>query len=206
MKPNKKINTHKLTGIAMLSAVAFVLQFLEFSIPIVPSFLKFDFSDLPELIGAFAYGPVAGIMIAFFKNLIHLPFSSSMYIGELSNFILGATFAGVAGLVYKKHKNKKGAVAASISGAAAMALICVPINNFIIYPLYYSDLNFSEEAILGMYQLILPSVKSIFEALLIFNLPFTLIKGLLCALIDFPIYKPLSKVLKFKKSKRKQNV
>ena len=79
----------RLTGIAMLSAVAFALQFLEFPIPIMPAFIKLDFSDLPELLAAFAYGPLAGVAVAAIKNLIHLPLSSSMYVGELSNFLLG---------------------------------------------------------------------------------------------------------------------
>lgn len=71
----------RLTGIAMLSAVAFALQFLEFPIPIMPAFIKLDFSDLPELLAAFAYGPLAGVAVAGIKNLIHLPLSSSMYVG-----------------------------------------------------------------------------------------------------------------------------
>jgi len=59
---NKKIRL--IAGCGMLTAAAVVLQYLEFPIPIMPGFIKLDFSDLPELIGAFAYGPVAGIIIA----------------------------------------------------------------------------------------------------------------------------------------------
>lgn len=192
----KKKNIHKLTGIAMLVAVAFVLQFIEVSIPIMPSFIKLDFSDLPEIIGAFVYGPVAGIAIAFFKNLLHLTVSSSMYIGELSNFILGATFAGVAGLIFKKNNSAKFAIIGGVVGSIAMAIVSVPCNYFIIYPLYYSVLGFPEAAVLQMYQLILPSVKNIFEALLIFNVPFTFIKGAICCAVAVPIQKPLSKLAK----------
>lgn len=100
----------RLTGIAMLSAVAFALQFLEFPIPIMPAFIKLDFSDLPELLAAFAYGPLAGVAVAGIKNLIHLPLSSSMYVGELSNFLLGAVLSVAAGAIYKKHKTKRGAL------------------------------------------------------------------------------------------------
>lgn len=193
---NKTVRT--LTGSAMLTAVAFALQFIELSIPIMPSFIKLDFSDLPALIGSFAYGPVAGVIIQLLKNLIHMPFGSSMFIGELSNFIHGAAFVLVAGLVYKYHKTKKGAVIAGVSGALAMAAICLPLNYFVIYPLYYSVLGLPEEAVLGMYQLILPSVGSILEALAIFNIPFTFIKALICALVSMLIYKPLSPLLKGK--------
>ena len=118
---NKRFNTRVLVGTAMLSAVAFVLQYIEISIPIMPAFIKFDFSDLPALIGAFAYGPVAGIMIEFIKNLIHCAFSQSATVGELSNFILGAVFAGTAGLVYKCKKNKKTAPLSSLSKTISAA-------------------------------------------------------------------------------------
>lgn len=204
MTANKKSNqptaksagtARRLTGIAMLSAVAFALQFLEFPIPVMPAFIKLDFSDLPELLAAFAYGPLAGVAVAAVKNLIHLPLSSSMYVGELSNFLLGAVLSVTAGAVYKKHKTKKGALLAAGLAALLMGLVSVPVNYWIIYPLYYSVLGFPEAAVLDMYQAILPATKSILQALVIFNLPFTAAKGLLCAALCAGIYKPLSPLL-----------
>ncbi len=193
---NKKVRM--ITGTAMLTAVAVALQYIEISIPIMPNFIKLDFSDLPELIGAFAYGPLAGVLIAFLKNLIHLAVSQSGFVGELSNFLLGAAFALTAGLIYKKKKTKKNALVAGVAGAVAMAAVSLPINYFIIYPLYYSILGFPEEAILQMYQLLLPSVKSIFQALIIFNVPFTFVKALISAVVTMIIYKPISPLLKGK--------
>ena len=89
----------RLTGIAMLSAVAFALQFLEFPIPIMPAFIKLDFSDLPALLGAFALGPVYGVVISFMKNLLHIVIkgTSTACVGELCNFMLGAVFSAVGG-------------------------------------------------------------------------------------------------------------
>lgn len=190
---NKKVRT--ITGCGMLTAAAIVLQYLEFPIPIMPSFIKLDFSDLPELIGAFAYGPVAGIIIALAKNIIHMAVSQSGFIGELANFIFGAVFAGVAGFVYKKNKTKRAALVGGALGALAMAIVCIPVNYFIIYPLYYNVLGFPQEAVLGMYQALIPSIKSIFQSLLIFNFPFTLVKGLISVGISMLIYKPLSPLL-----------
>ena len=57
-----KFNTRVLTGTAMLAAVATVLMYMEFPIPIMPAFIKLDVSELPALIASFAYGPVAGIV------------------------------------------------------------------------------------------------------------------------------------------------
>ncbi len=194
----KKLNTRLIAGCGMLTAVAVALQYIEIPIPIMPSFIKLDFSDLPELIGAFAYGPLAGVLIALIKNLIHMAVSQSGFVGELSNFILGATFALVAGLIYKKKKSRAGALIGGVCGALAMAVVSVPSNYFIIYPMYYSILGFPEEAVLGMYQVLLPSVKNILQALLIFNVPFTFVKALICAIVTMPIYKPLRPLLKGK--------
>ena len=194
-KQSNKIST--VTGTAMLTAVAVGLQYIEISIPIMPSFIKLDFSDLPELIGAFAYGPLAGVLIALLKNLIHMAVSQSGFVGELSNFLLGASFSLVAGLIYKHKKGE--AMIASVAASLVMALISVPFNYFVIYPLYYNVLGFPQAAVLQMYQIILPKTKSILQALLIFNLPFTFVKGLVVSIITMIIYKPLSPILKGKK-------
>ena len=193
MSKTKQEKTRLIAGCGMLTAAAAVLQFIEISIPFIPSFIKLDFSDLPELIGAFAYGPVAGIIIALIKNIIHLAFSQSGYIGELSNFILGATFAGVAGIIYKGNKTMKGALVGGVVGAVCMALLSFPSNLYIVYPFYYNFMP--KEAVLSAYQLIVPSMKSIEQSLLVFNLPFTLIKGIFCVVISMLIYKPLSPLL-----------
>lgn len=189
----KNSKTRIIAGCGVLTAAAFVLQYLEIPIPFIPSFIKLDFSDLPELIGAFAYGPVAGIVIALVKNLIHIPFGSSSGVGELANFLLGAVFAGVAGLIYKKNKTMKGALVGGIAGALCMAVICFPLNLFVVYPVYYNFVP--KEVILQAYQAIVPSMKSIEQSLLVFNVPFTFIKGILCVIISMLIYKPLSPLL-----------
>ena len=133
-KETKKISTRVMVGTGMLAAVACVLQYLEFPIPLMPPFIKFDFSDLPALIGAFAYGPVTGILIELIKNLIHCAVSQSATVGELSNFILGASFALTAGLIYKHKKSKKNALIGGLAGALVMGLVSVPSNYFVVYP------------------------------------------------------------------------
>lgn len=184
-----------ITVTAMLSAISFVLMYFEFTIPIMPAFIKFDFSDLPALIGTFAYGPLCGVIVCLIKNLLHLMDSNSMLVGELSNFILGAAFVIPAGLIYKFKKTKKSALIGGITGAVFMGVFCVFSNYFIVYPVYY-QVAMPEEAILGMYQAILPSMKSILQSLIVFNLPFTVVKGLISVAITMLVYKPLSPILK----------
>lgn len=190
---SEKTNVTKLAIIAMLAAVAVVLQYLEFAVPLVPSFLKMDLSDIPELIGAFIIGPFGGVLICLVKNLVHLLVSQSGFVGELSNFILGAVFSLVAGFIYRHRKTKGIALAACLAATAAMALVSLPTNYYIIYPIY-AKLFGGMQTILGLYQAILPWADTLWKALLIFNVPFTLVKGLLCVLVTMLIYKPLSRL------------
>lgn len=183
------------TGI--LSALAFVLQLIEFPVPmLVPAFIKFDFSDLPALVGSFAMGPVCGILIELIKNILHSLVSQSFGVGEISNFLLGATFVGVAGLIYKLNKTKKGAVIGSLVGAVAMVLASLPFNAFVVYPVYYNFMP--KETIFAAYQAIIPSMKSVEQSLLVFNVPFTFVKGMIDVIITFLIYKHISPILKGK--------
>lgn len=197
----QKRKTHHLAVAAMLTAIAFVLQFVEFSIPIMPVFVKLDISDLPALLGTFSLGPVYGVAIQLVKNILHIPFGTSAGVGELSNFLLGAVFVGVAGLFYKRHKTRKNALIGSIVGAVAMALVCLPINYFLVYPAYVVVYGLPLDAIVGMYEAILGSVahvptdNALLNCLLVFNVPFTLFKGALDVLLCFLIYKPLSPLL-----------
>lgn len=192
---NTKNNVRTIAVTGMLSAVAVVLMYLEIPIPIMPGFIKFDFSDLPALLGAYALGPVAGIIICLIKNVVHLAASQSMLVGELSNFILGSVFVFTAGIVYKKKKSKTGALLGGLCGAMAMGVFSVFSNYLIVYPVYYK-LAMPEVVILSLYQAIIPSMKSIMQCLICFNLPFTIVKGLIDVGISMLIYKPLSPLLK----------
>ena len=190
------MSIRQLTITAMLSAVAFVLMGLDFSVPLMPSFIKMDLSDFPALLAAFTFGPVSGIFVCLIKNLLHLMQTSTGGVGELSNFLLGVCYVVPAGFIYKNHKTLKNAVIGALIGSVAMAAGSLFTNYFITYPVYYNFMP--KEAVLGMYREILPSVNSIFMCLLIFNVPFTLVKALLSSAVVFPLYKPLSPILKGK--------
>ena len=191
----KRINVRAVTMTGMLSAVAYVLMLLDFSIPIIPSFVKMDFSELPALIGAFAFGPVSGVAVCLVKNLLHLLVTSTGGVGELANFLLGAAFVFPAGLIYKRMNSRKGALIGSVVASAVMAAISLPINLYITYPFYTNFMPM--ESIIGAYQAIIPWVDSLTKALLIFNVPFNFVlKGLGNAFITFLIYKKISPLLK----------
>ncbi len=190
--------THRLAVAGMLSAVAFILMYVEFPIPaLIPAFIKLDVSDLPELLAAFALGPVWGVVVTLLKNVLFsiLHGTSSNYVGELCNFLLGSVFAFTAGLIYHRGKSRKSALIGALSGAVLMALISVPVNYFVVYPAYVVVYGMPMEAIIGMYQAINPAADGLMKCLVLFNLPFTLCKGLLDVALCFLVYKPLSPLL-----------
>ncbi len=195
----KKVNIRSITVCAIMSAISYILMIFEFPVSfLIPSFIQFDFSEIPALITSFSLGPVYGVIVCLVKNLLHLPFTKTSGVGELANFLLGAVFCFVAGLIYKNKKSRKTALIGCVFGSIAMAVISFPINLYITYPVYYKLLA-PMPAVLSAYRALLPSVKTISQALLIFNMPFTLTKGIIDSLICFLVYKKLSPILKPKK-------
>ena len=192
----KRTNTRKLTSIAMLSAVSTVLMFFSFNVPLMPSFIKMDLSELPALLAAFTFGPMSGVAVCFIKNLINVFFTTTGGVGEVSNFLLGSMFVAPAGFIYQKMRTKKGAVIASVIGAATMAGLSLITNYYIVYPVYTNIMPM--EVIIGAYSAINPNVTNLWQALLWFNVPFTFIKGMVSVVITMLIYKPLAPILRGK--------
>lgn len=188
-------NVRYITVTAMLSAVAYVLMFIDFPIPfLIPSFIQMDISELPALIAAFSMGPMSGVMVCLVKNLLHLFITSTGGVGELSNFLLGVMFVLPAGIIYDMKKNKKSARNGAIIGAILMGLVSIPVNYFLTYPIYYNFMP--ETVILEAYRAIIPSMKNILQCLICFNMPFTIVKGLCSVGITMLIYKHISPILK----------
>ena len=190
----KVTNVRYLTVVAMLSAISYILMFLDFSVPFMPGFIKMDLSELPALIGSFSMGPVCGVLVCLIKNVLHLTITSTGGVGEISNFILGASFVIPAGLIYKRSKTKKSAWIGSLLGAVCMGAFSIVSNYFFVYPVYYNFMP--EETVLAAYQAIIPSMDSILECLVCFNMPFTTVKGLCSVFITMLVYKSISPILR----------
>lgn len=194
MTKTKNQSARKVAVTAVLAAMSSALMFLDFSIPIMPSFIKLDFSELPALIASYALGPWYGVCVCLVKNLVNLLSTTTAGVGELSNFILGSVFVLLAGYIYKFKKNRTGALIGALAGAACMALISLFSNYYIVYPIYENFLPL--EAILGMYRAIYPGVKNLWHSLIVFNVPFTFVKGMLNTAIAFVVYKKISPIIK----------
>ena len=192
LQSDRKIRN--LVKIAMLSAVSFVLMLLSFPLAAVfPAFLRLDLSDLPALLGGFAIGPAAGILIELIKNILNILIKGTETggIGELSNFIVGCCFVVPASLIYLYHKNKNHAIGGLLAGTAVMTIGACFSNYYLIIPLY--------QKFMPLEQIIASSpVKAVTDVktLILFGIvPFNLFKSIILSAVTLLIYKKLSPVL-----------
>ena len=190
-----KFNVRYLTKVSMLTAIAVVLIYLEIPLPFFPPFLKIDLSDLPALLGGFALGPVAAIIIQLLKNVIHFVIKpdGTGGIGNLANFIVGCALVIPAALIYMKKKNLKRAIIGMAVGLVSMVVIGVFANYFILWPLYVNLMG--KEAILAMAQVANKNISDVGSYVIYAIAPFNALKGAIVCIITGFIYKPLSKIL-----------
>lgn len=191
---NRIITTRMLAMSAMLSAVSFVLAFFEFPVPLSPSFARIDLSDFPALIGAFAFGPVSGLLIELVKNVLQLLTSSTGGVGELANFIMGGSFVATAGLIYKFHKTKRTAWIACIISSVVMGIVAAITNYFILLPMFEQFMPL--DAVIASFGEFIPFIKTKLDVVLYNAFPFNLLKGLVIGIFTMLVYKHLSPILK----------
>lgn len=173
-----------------------MLMFIDMPLSfIAPSFMKLDLSDVPALIGGFAMGPVYGAGIQLVKNLLNVTKTSTMGVGELSNFIVGSTFVITASIIYKRRHNLKGAMIGLFFGVLAMSTLACLSNYFVIFPLY-GKIAIPMETIINMGRAINPQIDGLKAMILFSVLPFNLIKGSVNAIATLLLYKKISPILK----------
>ncbi len=193
----KRNSIRQLTIAAMMGAIAFILMFLSFPTPLSP-FAELDFSALPELIGGFVLGPIGALEIITVKILLKLVFqgTSSMYTGELQNFLLSVSYVLPAVICYKKIHTKRGAMIGIILGAITSIIAAIITNIYIIFPFYMHLYGMDWQAIIGMCSALIPAIHDI-PTLVIFSIvPFNLLSRTLTAVITVLVYKKLSVPLK----------
>lgn len=191
---NKKLNV--MVKVSILSVVAFLLMYFEIPLPIFPNFLQLDISDLPALIGAFALGPVQGILIELLKNILHGIFKGgTAFIGEFANFAVGGVMVYTAGIIYQKNRTKKTAIAGLILGSIFMSVVAGLLNLFILLPLYERILNFPIKAVVGLGTKINPKITDLNSFILWAIIPFNLLKGVIVSSLTMAVYKSVSPVI-----------
>lgn len=176
----RKMNIRMLTTVGLLSTLSYLLMLLNFPIPPFPSFLMIDFSDIPALIAAIIFGPLAGIMVELVKNILDFFMTGSptgVPVGHLANFVAGITFILPVYYVYKKFESKKGLTFALVAGTVFMAVMMSVLNYYIILPAYTLFLNAPAMSAPETKQMVISAI-----------LPFNIVKGILMAVIFMLIY------------------
>jgi len=194
------LGTRKVAMVGMFSAVAMVLMLFDFPLPFAPGFYKLDFSELPILIGAFAFGPAAGVMMEFIKILLKLLIkgTSTVFVGELANFVVGCSFILPASILYELRKSKKTAVIACVFGTLFMTVFGTAFNAVYLLPAFANLYGMSLENILAMGSAVNPLAKegSIVSFVAACVAPMNLIKGAAVSVVTLLVYKPLSPIIK----------
>lgn len=198
IKTKKVLTTKNLTMIAMLSAIAAVLMIFEIQLPFSPSFVKFDFSDLPVMLGGFLIGPFAGGIIVFMKILLHflLNGTTSFFVGDLSNLLLTLSFVLPASFIYQQKKTKKTTIQGLLVSIICTSLLAIIFNLFLIFPLYLKVLNLKMVDLINMIHVVNPLVKDVFTMIVFSLLPFNLFKYSIVSMITMLSYKKLSILFK----------
>ncbi len=192
--------TRKMAMIGMFSALAMILHLFDFPLPFAPFFYKLDFSEIPILVGTFAFGPAAGVMMEFLKILLKLLIkgTSTAFVGDLANFIVGCSFILPASAIYAFHKSKKNALVGCIIGTLVLTVFGTAFNAVYLLPAFAKLYNLPLEVILDMGAQVNPLVTegSIFSFVSACVAPMNLIKGAAASLVTMLVYKPLSPIIK----------
>ncbi|WP_427338080.1 ECF transporter S component [Caloranaerobacter sp. DY30410] len=193
----ERFNTRMLTKISVLSVLAFLIMYIEVPLWFTPEFLKIDLSDIPALIGAFALGPIAGVIIEFVKNILHLVIkgTSTMGVGELANFLVGSVLVYTAGYIYFKNKTFKNAILGMIIGTVMMTLVASLSNYYFLIPFYAKLFGAPVDAFVEMGAKVNKFVADYKTFILFAIVPFNLLKGIIVSLITIVLYKKISPIL-----------
>ena len=193
-----KVNIRTIVQIGMLSAIATVLMLFEIPLPFMaPSFYELDFSEVPVLIGCFAMGPIAGVLIELVKILLNLVINGTITagVGEAANVLIGCAFILPAGMIYKHRKSRKTAIIGMAAGTVTMTILGCFLNAYVLLPAYASAFGWPLTSIIEMGSAINPVVKSLPTFVILMVAPFNILKGVVVSLITFLLYKYISPIL-----------
>ncbi len=192
------MRTRNMVCVAMLAAVAVVLMLFEFPLPFLPPFYKIDASELPVIIGAFAMGPLAGMAIEFLKILLNLLIdgTTTAFVGEFANFLIGCSYVVPASMVYYYRKSKKNAVLGLALGTLCCAVVGCFLNAYLLLPAYSKAFHMEIEALIAMGTAANKAINSMLTFVLFATAPLNILKCGIVSIITMLIYKPISRILK----------
>ena len=188
----------RMVAAGLFGAMAFVLMYFSFGVPVLSPFAEFDFSALPELIGGFILGPIGAVEIITVKLLLKLLFqgSSSMLTGEVQNFLLSVSYVIPAVLYYRRNKTKKGALIGLALGTVFSVVMAVITNLYLIFPAYIKLYGMSWDGIIEICAAANPWIKDIPSFVAFSVIPFNVISRVVTSFITILVYKRISVVIK----------
>lgn len=190
--------SRRLTIIAMMAAIATVLQVLDFPLPfLAPEFYKLDFSEIPILLCGFLLGPSAAVASEGLKVLLKLLVkgTSTAFVGDFANFVVGCTLVLPASIVYHVKKTKSTAVCGLVLGTVLMTVFGSLFNAVYLLPKFSQLYGVPLEAIIAMGGDINPGITSVSTFVLLAVAPLNLIKGCIVSLLTILLYKHVEKPL-----------
>lgn len=192
--------TKRMAVIGMFSATATILMLFEIPLFFAPGFYKLDFSELPILVGAFAFGPTAGVTMEFLKILLELCFrgTTTAFVGELANFAVGCSLILPASALYSFHKTKRNALLACIVGTLVLTVFGTAFNAVYLLPAFAKLFGCPLESLIaqGVEANSLVKEGNVVSFVIACVAPLNLIKGVSVSLLTMLIYKPLSPIIK----------
>lgn len=199
-KKSTKLSVGMMAKIGMLSAIAVILMLFEIPLPFAPAFYEIDFSEVPVLVGCFAMGPLAGVLIELIKIIMNFIINGTITagVGEIANLLIGCAFVVPAGIIYKKHRSRKSAIIGMVTGTIFMTIVGCFLNAFILLPAYAKAFQMPIEALVEMGAAVNGSVNSLLTFVMFAVAPFNLLKGVLVSLIVLLIYKKISPVFRMR--------
>lgn len=200
LKPEKQSPARRAAYVGIFSAIAAVLMYLEFPLPFAPGFYEIDFSEIPVLICSFSLGPVAGVVCEFLKVVLKLFLkgTSTAFVGDLANFVVGCALILPASVVYFANKTKRGAVIGMAVGTACITVVGSLFNAIYLIPTFSVLFGQPLEVIIGMGTAINPAITSVNTLVLFAVAPFNLLKGVADSVITFFLYKRIERLLRMK--------
>ncbi len=183
--------------ISILSAIAVIVMLFEIPLFFAPSFYELDLSEIFVLLGGFAMGPLASVLIEFFKILLNLIINgtTTVFIGELANFITGCSLVLPATIIYKYNKSIKGALVGLLAGTLSLTVVGSMMNYFVLVPAYSVLYNLPLESIIQMGSAVNPLICDLKTLIAFAVVPFNLLKGVVCSIVCMLFYKRVSKIL-----------
>ncbi len=191
---NRNTKTKKLVSIALFAAIATVLMFIEFNIPMTPPFLKVDISGAVILIAVLTLGLKEAVSALLIKDLIHLLSTQTGGVGELADFIMLTAMAVALWLITRNNKDVKKVVIGCVAATAALIAAGAITNAYMLIP-FYAKVMMPVEAILDMCQKVNPNITSITSYVVWGVVPFNLVKGVILSIITVLLYKKSGKML-----------